>query len=104
MSERFVVGTQRRLAELMRRLSGLALGNAAERALRTRGSGPEELSVCGIGRRRRARCDYLQFDRLGEAYLPEILMRIADPPITHIEELLPWQIAASLPPAIEPAA
>ena len=39
-----------------------------------------------------------------EAYLPEVLMRIADPPITHIEELLPWQIAASLPPAIEPAA
>jgi transposase len=39
-----------------------------------------------------------------EAYLPEVLMRIADPPITHIEELQPWQIAASLPPAIEPAA
>ncbi len=39
-----------------------------------------------------------------EAYLREVLMRIADHPITHIEELLPWQIAASLPPAIEPAA
>jgi len=39
-----------------------------------------------------------------EAYLREVLTRIADHPITHIEELLPWQIAASLPPAIEPAA
>ena len=39
-----------------------------------------------------------------EAYLREVLTRIADHPITHIKELLPWQIAASLPPAIEPAA
>jgi transposase len=39
-----------------------------------------------------------------EACLREVLTRIADHPITHIEELLPWQIAASLPPAIEPAA
>ena len=39
-----------------------------------------------------------------EAYLREVLTRIADHPITHIEELLPWHIAASLPPAIEPAA
>lgn len=31
-----------------------------------------------------------------EAYLQEVLTRIADHPITHIEELLPWQIAASL--------
>jgi hypothetical protein len=39
-----------------------------------------------------------------EAYPREVLTRIADHPITHIEELLPWQIAASLPPAIESAA
>jgi hypothetical protein len=39
-----------------------------------------------------------------EAYLREILTRIADHPITRIEELLPWNIAASVPSAIEPAA
>jgi hypothetical protein len=39
-----------------------------------------------------------------EAYLREVLMRIADHPITRIEELLPWNIAASVPSAIEPAA
>jgi hypothetical protein len=39
-----------------------------------------------------------------EAYLREVLTRIADHPITRIEELLPWNIAASVLPAIEPAA
>jgi transposase len=39
-----------------------------------------------------------------EAYLREVLSRIADHPITRIEELLPWKVAANLPPVIEPAA
>jgi transposase len=39
-----------------------------------------------------------------EAYLRHVLGRIADHPISRIEELLPWHIATSLPNAIEPAA
>lgn len=34
-----------------------------------------------------------------EAYLREVLNRIPDHPISRIEELLPWRLAQSLPPA-----
>ena len=39
-----------------------------------------------------------------EAYLREVLTRIADHPLNRIEELLPWNIAATLAHAVEPAA
>jgi transposase len=39
-----------------------------------------------------------------DGYLREVLTRIADHPINRIEELLPWKIVDSVPPAVQPAA
>ena len=85
--------------------------NAAERSLRAVALGRKNYLFAGSdagGEHAAAIYSLIGSAKLNgldpEAYLREVLTRIADHPITHIEELLPWQIAASLPPAIEPAA
>ena len=85
--------------------------NAAERTLRAVALGRKNYLFAGSdvgGERAAAIYSLVGSAKLNgldpEAYLRKVLTRIADHPITHIEELLPWHIAASLPPAIEPAA
>jgi len=85
--------------------------NAAERALRVVALGRKNYLFAGSdtgGERAAAIYSLIGSAKLNgldpEAYLREALSRIADHPITRIEELLPWNVAASLPPVIEPAA
>jgi hypothetical protein len=85
--------------------------NAAERALRAVALGRKNYLFAGSdagGERAAAIYSLVGSAKLNgldpEAYLREVLTRIADHPINRIEELLPWNVAASLPPAVEPAA
>ena len=85
--------------------------NAAERALRAVALGRKNYLFAGSdagGERAAAIYSLIGSAKLNgsdpETYLREVLTRVADHPITRIEELLPWNIAASVPPAIQPAA
>jgi hypothetical protein len=85
--------------------------NAAERSLRAVTLGRKNYLFAGsdAGGERAAVIYSLigtaKINRLDpEAYLREVLTRIADHPINRIKELLPWNIAATRTPAVEPAA
>jgi len=85
--------------------------NAAERSLRGVALGRKNYLFAGSdagGERAAAIYSLIGSAKLSgldpEAYLREVLTRIADHPINRIEELLPWNIAASVPSAIQPAA
>jgi transposase len=85
--------------------------NAAERALRAVALGRKNYLFAGSdtgGERAAAIYSLIGSAKLNgldpESYLHEVLSRIADHPITRIEELLPWNIAASLTVASQPAA
>jgi transposase len=82
--------------------------NAAERALRSVALGRKNYLFAGSdtgGERAAAIYSLIGSAKLNgidpEAYLREVLTRIAEHPINRIEELLPWNLAASIPPAIE---
>ena len=85
--------------------------NAAERALRTVALGRKNYLFAGSdagGEHAAAIYSLIGTAKLNnvnpEAYLRDVLTRIADHPINRIEELLPWNVATSLPPAIHQAA
>jgi hypothetical protein len=79
--------------------------NAAERSLRGVALGRKNYLFAGsdVGGERAATIYSLigtaKLNGLDpEAYLREVLTRIADHPINRIEELLPWNLVASVPP------
>jgi len=85
--------------------------NAAERALRAVALGRKNYLFAGSdsgGERAATIYSLIGTAKLNgfdpEAYLREVLQRIADHPINRIEELLPWNISASLQSVIGPDA
>jgi len=82
--------------------------SAAERALRAVALGRKNYLFCasdGGGQSAAAIYTLLGTARLNgvdpELWLREVLSRIADHPLSRIEELLPWNMAAELQPATE---
>jgi transposase len=85
--------------------------NAAERALRLVALGRKNYLFAGSdrgGERAAVVYSLIGTAKLNgldpEAYLREVLSRIAEHPINRIEELLPWNLTRSLPTAEQPAA
>jgi transposase len=85
--------------------------NAAERALRVVALGRKNFLFCGSdggGESAAAIYSLIGTARLNgidpESYLRNVLSRIPEHPINRIEELLPWNVAASMEPATHEAA
>jgi hypothetical protein len=85
--------------------------NAAERALRAIAVGRRNYLFAGSdsgGQRAATIYSLVVSAKLNgmdpEAYLRYVLERIADHPIKHIEELLPWNVATSLSKNLDLAA
>lgn len=85
--------------------------NAAERALRVVALGRKNYLFAGSdrgGERAAAIYSLIGTAKLNgvdpETYLREVLSRIADHPVNRIEELLPWNLAVSVPSAVQSAA
>jgi hypothetical protein len=82
--------------------------NAAERALRTVALGRKNYLFAGSdagGERAAAIYSLIGTAKLNgldpEFYLRNVLSRIADHPINHIQELLPWNVAAGVQPEMQ---